>query len=225
MDINEEKESVRNMCTREYIHYGDDEFHPEKVGKYYIDNNGFRFVNPIPGKPVAAFWASAIDANYGWKNFCSENDMEDRLEKMFVFHLADNANILHIWSPEDISHLIIHGIIHGEEDGKEYNWLDWDFDWDIIKHGHGNQPGYDGMELHYWNYEGDVRLGADTHALFNTWDCDSIAIWNPDIIIPDKLISHESNNDQDTWIYERNRIKMVKVVSTYWSQIADDEEL
>lgn len=43
---------------------------------------------------------------------------------------------------------------------------------------------YSDMELHYSNYNGDVRSGYDTRMLFNGWDCDSIVIWNPDIIIP-----------------------------------------
>ncbi len=145
---------------RTYIHYGSDIFSPEKlkeVASRDWDNGLF--------KPNG-LWASAEGVELSWKQWCEDEEFHtDRLDKHFNFTLSDNARILKVKS---------------DKDAKPYirKWSMFMID---VLDQEKLTENFDGMELCLsGNYE-NLRYGR-----FYTWDCDSICIWNPDVIKPVK---------------------------------------
>lgn len=139
-----------------YIHYGSDRFERDL---FLMPTNRPDF--PI-SKPWGGLWASNIDSEYGWKNWCED---EKYVKSNFKFTLSNEANVFHIKNTKDIYNLplidnpyaiAIHKVI--------------DFEKCI-------QLGIDAIELH---------LSEDRSLYFDLygWDCDSILILNPDIIEP-----------------------------------------
>lgn len=119
-------------------------------------------------KPEGGLWASNVNAEYGWKDWCrDENFRECNIENSFKFKLSDSARVLEINSVKDLEDL---PLVSGTKlEGNPYFCIPLDFE-KICKN-------YDAIELTISN---DWRL---YYSLYG-WDCDSILIMNPDIIIP-----------------------------------------
>lgn len=146
-----------------YIHYGctSTSFDVAKVNKIR-NREGF-------SKPLGGFWASAVDSEFGCKEWCeSESYGNPSKENSFEFSLKDDTNVLKITSVDDLTTLPkqtdpasimmrITGMIA----------LDFEKLSEI----------YDAIEV---SISSDVRL---YQALYG-WDCDSIVIINPEIIVP-----------------------------------------
>lgn len=149
---------------KKYIHYGSTKFEPEKFEP--IQNRLFV-------KPTGGFWASPIETEWGWKDWCeAENYEECEKENSFTFTLSENANVLHLHNVEDLDSLpklklpeplksLSKGIL-----GMVY--LDFE---KILK------SGYDAIEIHLEDFSLESLYGK----LYG-WDCDSILIMNPEII-------------------------------------------
>ena len=138
--------------------------------------------NNIVNKPIGGFWASPEDAKYGWKEFYEDVFMEDRLKDKFKnmikfrFTLSDDARIITIDDIQDINDkLKFNKFSCG-------NNLYIDFD--------SMRNDYDGIELtdpmlgHYFLNPKQYPELSKKEECFYCWDCESIVIWNPDIIIP-----------------------------------------
>lgn len=145
---------------RVYVHYGNSEFRPELL--YGPHNQRYR------NKPAHALWASPKDAKLSWKEWCENEDFNtDRLIEYFEFTLKDSAKIFVVDSVEKERTLPI------QDDG--FDGLDnffRNYDFDKIK-----ADGYDAVEC----------CLSDCWRLYDemcTWDCDSIAILNPDVVEP-----------------------------------------
>lgn len=139
-----------------YIHYGHKEYKPELFTK--ISNI------PAMAKPSGGLWASDINAEFGWKDWCVENDFRECNSKdAFYFILNDNARVLTINSKEDLDDL--------PKVKDKYNlssiWTMLDFEKLSKK--------YDAIEV---NISNDYNL---YYALYG-WDCDSILVMNPDVV-------------------------------------------
>ena len=164
---------------RQYIHYGKtiSEFDKSLVG-------------PIKNidhwtKPDGGFWASSVDAEYGWKEWCYDNDFCRPCDdtNSFKFILTDTAKILHIYSIDDINGLPVKSISKG--------WFTDTMNLDFEK----LCEEYDAIELHLsGNHFNELY-----YALYG-WDCDSILIMNPDIIVPigDNLINSKQMSVGET---------------------------
>lgn len=143
---------------REYVHYG----HKKFLKKYFqpIRNAGF-----FP-KPNGGFWASRNDAEYGWKEWnevskwaeCSEDNC-------FKFYISDDANVVTIHSVDDLKDLPDEDSPDGIKSGLK-----------IIDFEKLLSVGVDAVEV---LISEDFRL---YHELYG-WDCDSIVIMNPNIIV------------------------------------------
>ena len=143
------------MEKTKYIHYGHKEFDPDKFME--IKNRGC-FI-----KPSGGLWASAVDAPYGWKDWCKDAEYSEcDPNNAFEFTLADGSNVLHIRSKEDLESLP-----HIETD-LELNWHALDFE--KIK-----ELGVDAIELH-------INQNLFLDQLMYGWDCDSILVLNKDVI-------------------------------------------
>ena len=152
-----------------YIHYGSKQFDKERF---------VPILNRYPrNKPIGGLWASEVDAPISWRNWCEQNEFypeRNTEDNCFRFNLADNAKILTLRCVNDVKLL---PQLSNERFGHYFP----DFQ-EIIK------QGYDVI---------DYRLSDDTGANCNLyhgdlyyalygWDCDSILVLNPDVIIPIK---------------------------------------
>ena len=139
---------------KEYIHFGHDHFDREKFQE--IKNETYFC------KPKGGLWASPINAEYGWKDWCeAENFRECSVENSFSFSLRNDAMVYHIRSLQDVKDMPL-----AETEIKIYYIPDFE---KMLA------DGWDAIELHlsecdqlYW-------------ALYG-WDCDCILIMNKDII-------------------------------------------
>ena len=141
-----------------YIHYGHNKFDVTKFDK----------IKNIPefSKANGGFWGSRIDAEYGWKDWCKNNDYDTDLKKHFQFSLKDNAKVLIIDKCEKLKELPkvksmfenpIFVLLDFEKLSKEYDAIE------VLISKDGQL---------YWDLYG--------------WDCDSIFIMNPDVIIQEE---------------------------------------
>jgi len=155
-----------------YIHYGHREYHPE-----FVDLN-VKSGCPLRSKPPTGLWASREDAEYGWIDWCRDQAWPEDDEEFgfgnfitcFKFKLSDDANILEIHCEDDILPYIIsrdewhlNGLKTGIGDAIDFETI--------------RRLGYDGLEL-FLSDDYSMHDGV-----FNSWDCDSIVIWNLDVII------------------------------------------
>lgn len=143
--------------SKRYIHYGSDTY----------DKNRVTYCHPdvIPCKPAFGLWASPVESTYrSWEEWCRNEEFYlSKLEKYFTFTLTEDAKVLEIRQPSDIKKYEV------ETELKCLKTIDYN----SILH-----DGYDAVELYmnnelYWYLYG--------------WDCDSIVIFNPDIVIPETV--------------------------------------
>ena len=137
-----------------YIHYGCTSFDKSKFQE--IKNE------PYFCKPKGGLWASPVDAEYGWRDWCeAENFRECSKDNSFSFALKGNAKVYHIRSVSDVKAMpqVNTGIT---------TFYIPDFEKMLA-------DGWDAIELHM------SECGALYWALYG-WDCDCILVLNPDIV-------------------------------------------
>lgn len=141
-----------------YIHYGHTSF----------DKNLFiKITNEIPISKPRGVWASGINAKYGWKDWNeSEKFAECNKENSFTFTLSDNANILYINSVKDLESLS-----KAQDEFSFTSWVSLDFE--------KLAEIYDAIEV-------NISSDYDLYYKLYGWDCDSILIMNPDVVIVKK---------------------------------------
>ena len=139
-----------------YIHYWRNNTNSFKKEKIKPIKNELNFTKPIGG-----FWASNINAEYGWKQWCDDNEFKFyNKDNAFVFTLSDNAKVLYINDTKILANLPMQQSIIK-------SWLCLDFE--------KLSEQYDAIEV---NISKCNRL----YDLLYGWDCDSILIMNPDVI-------------------------------------------
>lgn len=146
-----------------YIHYGADKYEPGKFKP--IVNCNYDWTKPRSG----GLWASPVDAEWGWKQWCSSEDFEtERLVSSFTFTLSPEARVCHVRTINDLrklpkrQHMI----------NSMYYLIDFE----------KAMQEYDAIELHLSEDIGDSWEGSLYFKLYG-WDCDSILIMNPEVIV------------------------------------------
>lgn len=143
-----------------YIHYGHSSYNKSE----------FTPIRNIYGltKPRGGLWASAVDAPYGWKQWCEQEDFRDcNNEDSFKFKLSQKAKVLHIKKVEDCDFL---PQIPRPTKQTIFGWFCPDYE-KLMK------SGFDAVEVHI----------SDDYGLYHKlygWDCDSIVVMNKDVVIP-----------------------------------------
>lgn len=138
-----------------YIHYGDHCFRLDKWKS--IKNDYFT-------KPKGGLWASQIDAKFGWKQWNErEHFAECNKENSFIFSLSSDARILLIDNQDILSTL-----------GSD------------LCHQHGMSVFLDFEKLAKTYDAIDFRLSNDGRLYWSMcgWDCDSILVMHPWVIMP-----------------------------------------
>ena len=122
-------------------------------------------------KPMSALWGSPVNAEYGWKEWCEDNEYDYKFDHPIYWRLKEGTKILTIdrSDVEDEDHSILQKYITIKFDSRL-------FDFKKMK-----EDGIDAVELldacvgHF----GMNRL----EMMFNSWDCESIVVLNPSKII------------------------------------------
>ena len=153
----------------EYIHYGHKEFDKNKFNK--VTNESCCV------KPTGGLWASPVDAKFGWRDWRDEENFRDCNEdNSFKFTLTENSKVLHLRSVKDLATI-------PEQEEKTMYKLASSFYIDFEKL---IEMGYDAVELHLSDDLNDYDYELE-HSLYwklYGWNCDSIVILNPDIVVP-----------------------------------------
>ena len=152
-----DKQCTKEPTMKTYIHYGHTAFIPEQF-------------NPIQNrygmtKPYGGFWASPKDAEWGWKDWCEAEEFRECKESnSFCFTLRDDSKVLTITNTEQLR-----SIPQQNCEGFLMLWKALDFE--TLE-----SSGVDAVE---------VNLSADRNLYYELygWDCDSILIINPEIIV------------------------------------------
>lgn len=164
---------MENISEKSYVHYGDaifarDEFEP-------IENRDFS------NKPNGGLWASSCKAENSWSTWCVENNFKRaNLDECFYFNLTDTAQVLRVESLEDCKELTLRPVGYMHEEYLDSNY-------EVIDYRACLERGIDAIEYKY-----DITSQSEDFEEIDTimwgWDCDSILILNPDIIVlPEKM--------------------------------------
>ena len=145
-----------------YIHYGATHYNKAIF-------NEVKNISLFP-KPTGGLWASPEDAEFGWKEWCLREDSDDDCceHNSFRFKLTESANIIKITSAKDLSALPLQS-----REGLPLDICSWvclDFERIVA-------DGVDAIEIVMSN-----DWSALHFALYG-WDCDSILVLNPDVIV------------------------------------------
>ena len=139
----------------EFIHYGHDRFDKS----LFTPPTNYPFTMT---KPEGGLWASPVDAPYGWKDWCRENNFRWCDEtNSFRFRLKDGSNVIRLERTADLEQ-----IPRRNEPDWFTTWFAPDFE-ELVKRG-VDAIWLTNSNALYWQLYG--------------WDCDSILILNPDIV-------------------------------------------
>ena len=122
-------------------------------GKNQFDINKFEPIKNDFIKPFGGLWSSPINSNYGWFDWCKENDFGD-LSCSFRFDFIGNVFII-----DNVNHL------------KKLSWISFmcpDFE-KLIK------LKYDAI---YLTEKGEKETRFSDPSFYG-WDCESVLIMNP----------------------------------------------
>ncbi len=143
------------MRDYNYIHYGIDktEYDPMRVVQ--------ETKNHLRSKPSRGLWASPLrEGAYTWKEWCeSEEFHTERLNASFKFSIKDTARILEVHSEDDILPYLVK------------DPYDQALNEEVLF------EKFDGIELFISDDYPTLHYG-----FFNSWDVDSVVVWNPDVI-------------------------------------------
>ena len=136
----------------QYIHYGDDNF---DINKFIPISNRSEATKPFGG-----FWGSRKNADFSWKEWCTEIDLKSKdLTKKIQFSLSNGAKIL------VINNIKLLDKLPQNEENHIVNKLFVTLDFEKLA-----------IEV---LISEDERL----YELLYGWDCDSILVMNPNVII------------------------------------------
>lgn len=156
------------MSKTRYIHYGSWEFQSELFDP--PRNKEF-----LATKPEGGLWASPIDAQWGWREWCESNKFRECKDSNgFTFTLSDKANVIHVYKVSDLDNL---------PRNKKYRGVALS-EWVLLDFERMVEMGYDAIELHLSEEDRtDCGFLEGLYWSLYGWDCDSILILNPDIVV------------------------------------------
>ena len=167
-----------------YRHFGSEVFHPEYFTKII---NG-----PSRSKPYGGLWASRVNASCGWEEFCQrEHYNTASLRKHFDFTLPD-ANVYLIRTMKDLSALPM----RENPNPAVYGMYLPDFEKCV-------RLGIDAIELAWYGDEFSQAGSGPVGNALRSWNCDSIVILKPDIILTEDIIKQRKGRCTDcTYLVE-----------------------
>lgn len=140
----------------------------EHVGASHFDRGLFMPIKKhFPTKPRGGFWASPCgEGFFTWKDWSKANYYDIDNADHFFFTLKDNAKVFRISSQEEYEEFVNRfGKIEEGMFGLTKVLFDWKHIAEVL----------DAVEV-------DVSSWIKLYDLMYSWDCDSICIFNPDIV-------------------------------------------
>ncbi len=136
-----------------YIHFGHNNF----------DKNKFQPIENLKyiSKPSGGLWASRLDSKYGWEKWAKNNEIDFcDLTKSFQFRISKSAKILTIDNVNKLKKL------------------------PMIKNDLLSNPiDFEKLASRYDAIEVLISKDGRLYSALYGWDCDSILILNPNVII------------------------------------------
>jgi hypothetical protein len=164
-----EGKNTNGVLDKVYIAYGSNAYSPEKFRP--VDLSHWR--NAVNNKPFGGLWASPIDSKWGWKDWCeSEEWATDTLKKSFTFTIAPTAKIYVIDNGKDLLSVSTYQSEYIPSFSRTINFTQ------LI------QDGYDGIFVTVNAIRAFRDAGPSGAEGLYTWDCESICIFNKEVIIP-----------------------------------------
>lgn len=150
-----------------YIHYSKTDCDHFDKSKMYPIRNTENWI-----KPYGGLWASPINAEWGWKDWCEAENFRDCDERYsFTFKMRDPSKVYFVDSKEAYDNLVkLYGIKNTNSFGYTPQYIDYKR---MI------EDGWDALELSLTDY-------WQLYDLFYGWDCDSILIFNAEAVIEEK---------------------------------------
>ena len=149
-----------------YIHWGNNKFDPNR----FVPVRNDYCLN----KPRGGFWASPTSTDYGWREWCADEDYPVRYteDDYFVFTLDPRANVLHIRTLEEVRALPRQDGTHCASQAVSLDLKHPAPPVDFVRLA---RMGYDAVEAHI--SDGDRVRGS-----LSGWDMDSLVVLNPAVI-------------------------------------------
>lgn len=124
------------------------------------------------GKPSGGLWASPVNSEFGWKDWCNEELFfkHSGLSEGFTWELSDQAKVLVLRNSNDRDLLPERYFLENDEweeliGKKRLNFERLSEDYDAL----------------FLTYSG-LRDLSDYYSGFSTWDCESILVFNKEVI-------------------------------------------
>lgn len=215
-----EGKNTNNVLDMTFISYGTDSYSPIKFKNVDLEH----WATACNNKPYGGLWASPVDSKWGWADWCKSEDFHiESLNKSFLFKLKPTANIYVIDNIKDL--IEVSTYISEYMPVLTINFkklIDNNYDGIFVTE-HASRA------LRTHNFSGII------HDL-SSWDCESICIFNPNVIIPclkeninnmrkltesklNKIIKESINNV----LMEEDYIKYHKYQSPYKRDKKEDE--
>lgn len=157
---------ITSNGNKRYVTYLDSK---EEFDKHliYTDLSSRGSIN----KPKIAWWGSPVDAEYGWKEWCENNEYEFNFDNPIYWTMKEGSKIYtidFIDTESDPDNQLSQYIV---DDGFGSCYLDYQ---------RMKDDGIDAVELY------NAAIGhlfiSRIETMFNSWDCESIVVLNPDVI-------------------------------------------
>lgn len=152
-----------NFCTTEavsnlvVIHYGAKQYQHSQIDK--IKNRQFV-------KPNGGIWTSPVNSNWGWKDWCENNDFRTYEESnCFKLKFKADARILIIDSLEDLKKLPTYVVTYSDKYKKEY------VDFELLS---------EVSDAIWLTTKGESKTRFSEPIDLYGWDCESVLITNKD---------------------------------------------
>lgn len=125
-------------------------------------------------KPKKALWGSPVDAEFGWRDWCENEEWwpggePDYFDKSFKWTLKDGSKVLTINTIGDLEDLDKRGYFDHRGPFMFDSRLNFHR---ILEDGYSAVELTDGYIGHY--FKNDLEMS------FNSWDCESIVVLDPD---------------------------------------------
>lgn len=167
------------QMSEEYVHYGCN------AGNYDVDK--FKKVKNVSfsSKPSGGFWASPTRAgrspSFDWASFCFRDGYEpaNSIYQKFFFCLDVGAHIFRVETVSDFNKLP-KVEMKGDAFHIENEFVDFE---ECVR------QGIDAIEYAYTAAHRNEEVGDKLDRKMSGWDCDSILIMNPKIILRDSFLS------------------------------------
>lgn len=160
-----EGDNTYRVLNKVFIAYGTDSYNQDKFKEVDLNNYKSTYLN----KPIDGLWASPVNSKWGWKDWCeSENWNTESLNKHFMFTLSPNSKIYVINTLRDLTKI--------STIKNQYGTLIIDFKKLIANN-------YDGIYVTL-NAVSKLRYAGAKIEGLSSWDCESICVFNKNIIQP-----------------------------------------